>query len=157
MESEGYFVYFADSRCLQREEVRRFCLRLPEVITELRKVQKESHHEDVFLLLWEKDMFGSLEFSEQVFFFNVIQRALFSRFQKRMGSRDCVVLRTEGELNQVLESVRLSREVWVIGPLMDEVLLRFMKKGGRLRNFLEEDVVLRDVFSFSETPEIRIQ
>lgn len=157
MDSEGYFVYFADSRCLQREEVRRFCLRLPEVMAELRKVQRESRHEDVFLLLWNNEAFQNLDFSEQVFFFNVIQRALFYRLQKKFGNRDYIVLRTGGELNQVIESQTSLREVWVIGPLMDEVLLKFMKKGGLPRNFLEEDASLRELFSFEETPEIRLQ
>lgn len=157
MASESYFVYFADSRCLQREEVRRFCLRIPEVMTELRRAQKESNYDDVSLLLWNDDVFQSLEFNEQIFFFNVIQRGLFYRLQKRLASASVVILRTQAELEQVVDSKGSNKEVWLVGPLVDSVILHFMKKGGRIRNFLEEDIVLRDVFSFADTPEIQLQ
>lgn len=156
MESESYFVYFADSRCLQREEVRRFCLRIPEVISELRRVQKESSYDDVSLLLWNDEFFQSLELQEQIFFFNVIQRGLFQRLKKKQLGAP-VVLRTEGELAQLLSAEMNRKEVWLIGPLTDISIIHFMKNGGRVRNFLEEDADLREVFSFAETPEIQWQ
>ncbi len=155
MATAPVFVYFADSRCLQREEVRRFCLRIPEVATEIRKIQKEAKHDDVFLLLWEAEEFRALDFQEQIFYFNVIQRGLFLRLQKKIKGEGNV-LRTEEELAQ-LHSEELVPEVWIIGPLTDTAGLQFMKSGGVLRNFLEEDSMIREGLDFSETPEIQAQ
>ncbi len=156
METDSFFVYFADSRCLQREEVRRFCLRIPEVITELRRAQKESNHEDVFILLWSDEDFHNIDLQEQIFFFNVIQRGLFYRL-KKVQSGHFVVLRTKEELQQILDSDMENKEVWLVGPLVDSAAILFMKSGGRLRNILEEDTQLREAFEFSEAPEIQVQ
>ncbi len=154
MDASSFYVYFADSRCLQREEVRRFCLRIPEVISELKKAQKESAHDDIFILLWNDEVFQNLELQEQVFLFNVIQRGLFHRLQKiRHG--DCVVLRTRAELFEILNLE--TKEVWLVGPLVDDTALIFMKNGGQMHNILEEDVQLREAFKTSETPEIQLQ
>jgi len=130
MSAEVLFVYFADSRCLQREEVRRFCLRIPEVASEIRKIQKESLHDDVFLLLWEAEEFRALDFQEQVFFFNVIQRGLFLRLQKKMKA-EWNVLRTEKELAQ-LHAEEPAPEVWIVGPLTDAAALQLVPED-RLR------------------------
>lgn len=155
MELDSYYVYFADSRCLQREEVRRFCLRIPEVISELKRAQKESLYDDIFILLWNDEAFQNLDLQEQIFLFNVIQRGLFYRLKKaKPGS--AVVLRTKDELLQVLESDN-EKKVWIIGPLIDSAALTFMKNGGCIHNILEEDAQLREAFDFSSAPEIQVQ
>ncbi len=154
MRTNSFYVYFADSRCLQREEVRRFCLRIPEVISELKKAQKESTHDDIFILLWNDEVFQNIELQEQIFLFNVIQRGLFHRL-KKIQLENPVVLRTKAELLEVLNSEM--KEVWLVGPLVDEAGLHFMKNGGQMHNILEQDLQLRKAFETSETPEIQVQ
>lgn len=129
-------IYFTDGALIEDVLVRRSLLRIPEVISELRKSQDEFINQDLVLIMNEESAFSQLNFHQKKYLKKIIQNGLYQRWLKNKIEPDLIIKRTDYLRTDDLISVfqRLSTidslNIVTIGPGFDEIesLLRLQLK-----------------------------
>lgn len=129
-------IYFTDGALIDDVLVRRSLLRIPEVISELRKSQSEFVDSDLFLAMNEASAYQQLNFHQKKHLKKALQNGLYQRWLKNKIEPDLIIKRTDYLRTDDLISVfqRLSTidalNIVTIGPGFDEIesLLRLQLK-----------------------------
>ncbi len=142
-------IYFTDGALIDDVCIRRSLLRIPEVITELKKTGSEFVNIDLFLAMNEQSVYSLLNFHQQKHLKKVIQSALYQRWLKNKIEPDLIIKRTDYHRMDDLISVfqRLSTidalNIVTIGPGYDDIesLLRLKLKvcTSPLKDFISAD------------------
>jgi hypothetical protein len=120
-------IYFTDGALIDDAFIRRSLLRIPEVITALKKSENEFINSDIFLAMNEQDVFMSLNFHQKSYLKNLIQSALFNRWMKLEIEPDLILRRNDyGQFSDLCDLFRkLSTieelHVVTVGPGFDEL------------------------------------
>lgn len=141
--SKTSWVYFSDTRCLWDENLRQSYLRVPEVMHELNKIQKENLEINFLNSLWFNSDFESLSPHWQGYLFNVMQRGMFNRLKKFLKTETLVVIRSHQQFETLLSEcdLQLSEiELWLIGPVDDLKINNWVRRGLHVRYFLHENI-----------------
>lgn len=142
-------IYFTDGALIDDAFIRRSLLRIPEVITLLKKSEKEFIDSDVFLAMNEQDVFLNLNFHQKSHLKKVIQSALFERWMKLDIEPDLIIKRNDyGQFSQLTElfkklSTIEELHVVTIGPGFDE-LEPFLRIQMKLTSSPISDVISTD-------------
>jgi hypothetical protein len=129
-------IYFTDGALIDDVLVRRSLLRIPEVISEMRKSQNEFVDSDLFLAMNEQSTYLQLNYHQKKYLKKALQNGLYQRWLKNKIEPDLIIKRTDYLRTDDLISVfqRLSTidslNIVTIGPGFDEIesLLRLQLK-----------------------------
>lgn len=142
-------IYFTDGALIDDVTVRRSLLRIPEVISFLRKAEKEFLNCDLFMAMNEADAFRALNYHQRLHLKNKIQGALFQRWMNSGGEPDLILRRSDykdfSELAVLFSKLSTIDQLNVvtIGPGLDEleVFLRLKMKltTNPVRDFISQD------------------
>lgn len=142
-------IYFTDGALIDDVLVRRSLLRIPEVISELKKCESEFVESDLCLVMNEQEAFLKLNYHQRCHLKQVIQQALFQRWLKNKIEPELIIKRSDYKRMDDLISVfqRLSTidslNIVTIGPGFDEIesLLRLQLKvcTNPIRDFISHD------------------
>lgn len=120
-------VYFADGEVLDDGEIRRQCLRIPEVQTAVNKLQK-AHDLDLVSVITLDDEFRKLNEFQQKHMKDLIQQGIFERFCRLRLPYSEIFYRSQfRSAAAVVKEIKfLLRggepcDIYVVGPGMDEV------------------------------------
>jgi hypothetical protein len=142
-------IYFTDGALIDDAFVRRSLLRIPEVISALRKAEKEFINCDVILAMNEQDVFLNLNFHQKTHIKNLIQSALFQRWMKLDIEPDLILRRVDypvfSNLTDLFKKLSTIEELHVvtIGPGFDE-LEPFLRIQMKLTSNPISDVISTD-------------
>jgi hypothetical protein len=148
-------VYFTRGDSLQDEQIRQQLVRIPEVLSEIRKMKFQSSRggQDPVLTFLSLSSGGfDLEFKALEPWVEVVQRGLFQRFRK-MGIKYAGLFK-RSRLNKLssLEAVlvpllqaRRQIEIYVIGPGFDDLAYHLQEIQNRLR--LHCEITMIDVIA----------
>lgn len=142
-------IYFTDGALIDDAFVRRSLLRIPEVISALRKAEKEFINCDVILAMNEQDVFLNLNFHQKTHIKNLIQSALFNRWMKLDIEPDLILRRLDypvfSNLTDLFKKLSTLEELHVvtIGPGFDE-LEQFLRLQMKLTSNPISDVISTD-------------
>lgn len=142
-------IYFTDGALIDDAFVRRSLLRIPEVISALRKAEKEFINCDVILAMNEQDVFLNLNFHQKTHIKNLIQSALFQRWMKLDVEPDLILRRVDypvfSNLTDLFKKLSTIEELHVvtIGPGFDE-LEPFLRIQMKLTSNPISDVISTD-------------
>lgn len=142
-------IYFTDGALIDDAFIRRSLLRIPEVITVLKKAEKEFITTDIFLAMNEQDVFLSLNFHQKSHLKNLIQTALFNRWMKLDIEPDLILRRNDylkfSELTDLFKKLSTIEELHVVtvGPGFDE-LEPFLRLQMKLTSNPISDVISTD-------------
>lgn len=142
-------IYFTDGALIDDVVIRRSLLRIPEVISEIRKAQNEFVDSDLFMAMNEAEPYSQLNYHQRKHLKKVIQNGLYHRWMKNKIEPDLIIKRTDYLRTDDLISVfqRLSTidalNIVTIGPGFDEIesLLRLQLK---VCTIPLQDVISRD-------------
>lgn len=142
-------IYFTDGALIDDVLIRRSLLRIPEVISELKKSENEFVNIDLFLVMNDQSVFHKLNYHQQKHLKKIIQNGLYQRWLKNKISPELIIKRTDYARIDDLISVfqRLSTidalNIVTIGPGFDEIesLLRLQLKvcTNPLQDFISHD------------------
>lgn len=148
MSQKNSWVYFSDPRCLWDENLRQASLRVPEVMSELQKIQKQTQNHKIMNSLWFNEDLEMLTEHWQGYLFNVIQRGLFQRLKKVLKTESLVVIRSQTQLEALLKECDLTLadiDLWAIGPIHDLRVTQWMSQGLVVHHFLEQSLFQQEL------------
>ncbi len=120
-------IYFTDGALIDDTFIRRSLLRIPEVITSLKKAESEFIDCDVFLAMNDQAIFTCLNFHQKTHLKNLIQNALFNRWMKLDIEPDLILRRNDytdfSDLREIFKKLATIDELHVVtvGPGFDEL------------------------------------
>jgi len=142
-------IYFTDGALIDDAFIRRSLLRIPEVITLLKKSENEFITTDIFLAMNQQDVFLSLNFHQKSHLKTLIQTALFQRWMKLEIEPDLILRRNDyqnfSEIKELFKKLSTIEELHVVtvGPGFDE-LEAFLRLQMRLSLNPISDVISTD-------------
>lgn len=120
-------VYFTDGSLIEDVFLRRSLLRIPEILSALRTSQSEFINHDLFMVMNSQEVFDTMNFAQKTHLINILQRALFSRWEKKAGKYDLIVRRADHprfeelcDMFMKLASIE-TLKVITIGPGFDQL------------------------------------
>ena len=141
-------VYFTNGETLFDHELRRQCLRIPEVLQSINQSPLKEQIDWPSSLLLD-DEFRKLEAPVQQRVIQYIQQGLFDRFcQSNVPYADILRRPPKGTAQEVIQtlqafiSAQSSLCVYVIGPGLDEVSIRLKSPKLRWIDVIENDPLL---------------
>ena len=142
-------IYFTDGALIDDAFIRRSLLRIPEVISSLKKSENEFIDRDVFLAMNEQGVFLNLNYHQKSHLKNLIQTALFERWMKLEIEPDLILKRCDypqfSNLTDLFKKLATIEELHVvtIGPGFDE-LEPFLRIQMKLTSNPISDVISTD-------------
>lgn len=142
-------IYFTDGALIDDSFIRRSLLRIPEVISSLKKAETEFIDCDVFLAMNDQDVFLSLNFHQKTHLKTLIQTALFNRWMKLDIEPDLILRRNDyaqfSDLTDLFKKLSTIEELHVVtvGPGFDE-LEPFLRRHTKLAVSPISDVISTD-------------
>lgn len=142
-------IYFTDGALIDDLHIRKSLLRIPEIITCLRENQKEFLNCDLFIAMMDQEVFNLLNYHQKSYLKNLLQQALFRRWQVQGIEPDLIIRRRDfDDFSQVAATIlKLSTietlKIVTVGPGFDE-LEPFLRLQLKLTSFPLHDTIHQD-------------
>ncbi len=120
-------IYFTDGALIDDLHIRKSLLRIPEIIQCLRENQKEFLNCDLFIAMMDQEVFSLLNYHQKLYLKNLLQQALFTRWQRQGAEPDLIIRRRDYEDFSQLASTFLklstieTLKIVTVGPGFDEL------------------------------------
>lgn len=142
-------IYFTDGALIDDLHIRKSLLRIPEIIQCLRQNQKEFLNCDLFISMMDQDVFSLLNYHQKLHLKNLLQQALFARWQRQGIEPDLIIRRRDyDDFSQLASTfIKLSTietlKIVTVGPGFDE-LEAFLRIQLKLVSCPLHDVIHQD-------------